>query len=133
MALALDSEAPRTWIVKGRLATMEREFLVAQAAFDTAILLAPDEGVPYFWRARLHSAAGQIAVAIRDLDRAIEYSPALSAAYLEKGVLIANTGDLVEAKALLEEARDRAKDPRNPSVYEQAQDLLDELEEQATP
>ena len=133
IAISLDPEAARTWIVKGRLATVERDFLAAQSAFDTAILLAPGEGVPYFWRARLHSAAGQVPVAIRDLDRAIEYSPALSAAYLEKGVLIANAGDFAGARELLEEARDRAKDPRNPSVYEQAQELLEQLDEQATP
>jgi len=129
IAIALDPEAPRTWIVKGRLATVERDFLVAQSAFDTAVLLAPEEGVPYFWRARLHSSAGQIPVAIRDLDRAIEYSPALSAAYLDKGVLIAKSGDIVGARELLEEARDRAEDPRNPSVYEQAQELLEQLDQ----
>ncbi|NQW17402.1 MAG: tetratricopeptide repeat protein [Chloroflexi bacterium] len=133
VAIALDPEDARTWIVKGRISNSERDFVTALSAFDTAILLAPDQGVPFFWRARLFSSTGQNEFAIGDLDRAIEYSPSLSAAYLEKGVLIAQSGDFVGARALIEEARDRAEDPRNESVYERAQDLLDQLDEQAPP
>ena len=72
--------------------------------------------------------------AIADLDRAIEYAPSLSAAYLEKGILLMQSGgDLNEARALLEEARDRAEDPRNPTVLEQAERFLEELDRSTTP
>ncbi len=129
MATSLDPEDPNPWIVLGRIASFNGDFVEAQAAFETAVLLAPDEGGAYFWRGRFLANVGQTQFAIADLDRAIEYAPSLSAAYLEKGLLILQSGgDPDEARALLEEARDRAKEPRNPTVLEQAERFLEELD-----
>jgi tetratricopeptide (TPR) repeat protein len=141
MATSIDPEDPNPWIVLGRIAAFNGEFVEARAAFDTAVLLAPGEGGAYFWRGRFLANAdqaqmaseNQIQFAIADLDQAIEYAPSLSAAYLEKGLLIIQSGgDVDEARALIEEARDRAEDPRNPSILEQAKRFLEELDRATT-
>ena len=108
----------------------EEDFVSAQAVFDTAVLLAPDEGAPYFWRGRFLGQAGQFSFGRSDLEKAIELSPSLSSAYLELGVLIARSGgDMEEARAMVEEALERAEDPRNPVVLEQAERVLEDMDQ----
>ena len=66
--------------------------------------------------------------AIADLSKAIEISPVMASAYLERGAIFLNSiGDLVQAERDIHEALDRANDPRIPIVYRKAQDMLEEL------
>ena len=64
-----------------------------------------------------------------DLSRAIEISPAMAAAYLERGLLVLRSGgDRDQARADILEALERAEDPRSPIVYQEARKLLEELD-----
>jgi tetratricopeptide (TPR) repeat protein len=49
----------------------------ALAAYDGAIAVAPDRFEPYLHRAELHQRAGRKALALADLERALERNPAL--------------------------------------------------------
>jgi tetratricopeptide (TPR) repeat protein len=65
----------------------------ALRAYGEAIAAAPQQGEPYFERARTHWRLGRHADALADYDMAIALSPPSAEAHFERGRLAMETGD----------------------------------------
>jgi tetratricopeptide (TPR) repeat protein len=129
-AIELEPSDPRAYIVLGRLALDNGLVAAAAESFDRAVAVAPDRGDVYWWRGRFLTAVGEYRAALEDLSIAVELAPSLSGAYLDRAVTILQGGaDPRLARPDLEEAIERADvDPKNPSVRDEAQRLLDEVD-----
>ena len=82
----------------------------AIAAFDRAIVVAPDLSVAYLNRGIAYERQGDRARAIADLDQAVKYAPKSARAYYNRSLILRENGDLRRANA--DESRAINLDPR---------------------
>src|SRR5690606_35157986 len=116
---ALDSTGPdaaKLHRVKGEVAAMAGDSLLARTALDRAVALAPDDPVNYNSRGYSgHAFRGDHAGAIAEYDKAIKLNPNYSYAFNNRGWSLYKTGQT--AKALKDIQHARKKKPRNPFIY----------------
>jgi hypothetical protein len=89
----------------------ERELSHAMSYFDQAIALSPGDPYVFFRRGRLHRAAQQNELALRDFDEVIRLEPRRPAAYIQRAEIRRALGDVNRALQDYYAAFDRA-DPQ---------------------
>lgn len=119
-ALALEGAASaasaRLHRLKGELASMDGDTVLAKTELDEAVQLAPDDPVNYNSRGYyLYAFRGNHAEAIRDYDRAIKLNPNYSYAFNNRGWSWYKEGNT--KKALKDINRAKRKKSMNPFVY----------------
>jgi tetratricopeptide (TPR) repeat protein len=87
------AEVPR-FLKAGRKHLVQKDFEAALLAYNQAIHIAPHLSEGYCRRASVYRAMGHPALALADLDRALVHDPRLAAAYLERGKIRTEVGDL---------------------------------------
>lgn len=99
---------------------LSRDFTAAQRLFEQALLV--DESLAEAHNNLAYSLRMQgtqhFELSLRHYDRAIELKPALAQAYMYRGVLFTQMGDLTRAKA--DHARLRLLDPAMAALLERA-------------
>jgi Flp pilus assembly protein TadD len=102
--------------VKGELAAMAGDSLLARMELDSAVALAPNDPVNYNSRGYYgHAFRGDHAGAILEYDKAIKLNPNYSYAFNNRGWSYYMTGRT--DKALKDIQHARKKKPRNPFIY----------------
>ena len=99
---AAADDAPRTadgWGRRGDALMSRREYDAALDAFTKAVELEPKAPGRYIDRARARLAAGRGALAMADLDHALELKPGDETALTLRGEIFLNNDDLVRAEA----------------------------------
>ena len=128
--LELDDELVNAHLVLGRVRAAENNYDAANDHFRSAINLAPDEGGVYWWRGRYHrDILLDASAAYTDFSYAIQLQPAKASYFLDRGILLARVGSFAEAKHDLLEAISLSKDPKLPTIIENAENWLDLIEE----
>lgn len=102
--------------VKGELAAMAGDTVLARTQLDSAVALAPRDPVNYNSRGFYgHAFHGDHIGAIREYDRAIKLNPNYSYAFNNRGWSYYKTGQV--AKGINDIDRARRKKPQNPYIY----------------
>ncbi len=131
-ALELDSELIDGHLAMARANARQSDLGTAMHHFNRAVDLAPDDAGVYWWRARFYrDTIRNGTAAFSDLNRAIELRPSSASFYLDRGILLYQTGNYAEAKSDLQEAISLSQDPKLPDVIQAAESWLDAVEEQA--
>lgn len=117
-ALALQPDDWRTQINLGDALTLQKRYAEAEAFYQQAARLAPQEAQTHFalgqFLARSGAVPDRITEAHADLLRAVELSPNLTEGYLTLGHLDNQAGRWAEARRWLEKARSLA--PHQPEI-----------------
>jgi serine/threonine protein kinase/tetratricopeptide (TPR) repeat protein len=87
------------WYGKGVCAHRRKRSGEAATAFTVCVVLSPDNPACYHNRGLARAAAGDVAGALRDCDRALQLDPRLAAAALQRGVLRLQEHQFPEAEA----------------------------------
>jgi serine/threonine protein kinase/Flp pilus assembly protein TadD len=125
--IALETRPQDFWpnFYQGLCAYQLGRFDDAIAAFRVCIALAPETAECYYNRALAHDASGQKEWALRDYTRALELDRALSAAALNRSLLLASLGRLAEATADLDHALATASDRETHFLVQYDRALVD--------
>ena len=129
-ALELNEELVDAHLVLGRVNARQSNFDIAINHFDRAVALAPNDAGTYWWRGRFYRDTlrdGESAYA--DFNIAIAIEPARASFYLDRGILLYQSGNYAEAKFDMEEAISLSQDPKLPDVIEAAESWLEAIEE----
>lgn len=113
------------WNNLGELLRLSEQYDEADAAFDTAIRLAPDFPEPHYNRALVMKARGAPAAARAELAKAIELRPAYAKAHFVLANLLAETGELPAAIQAYQQAI--ASQPRYTEAYQNLSVALERL------
>lgn len=120
--VARDVRAANYWAQAGNARLVEGDTIAAGAALDAALasgaLTGLARGEAQLDRARVRVAAGDLAGARGDLDRALKDAPADPLAWLLSATLARRTNDLARARTDIAEAVRRSAD--DPSVQLEA-------------
>lgn len=116
MRNANEKESSGLHRVKGELAAMTGDTLLARTELNKAIALGPDDPVNYNSRGYyLHAWRGDHRAAIADYDHALKLNPNYSYAFNNRGWSLYKLGET--EKGLRDIARARRRKPGNPYVY----------------
>ena len=131
-ALELDDELVDAHLVLGRVFARENAIDSAVEHFDTAVALAPGDAGTYWWRGRFYrDTLRDGGAAFSDFNTAISLQPAQASFFLDRGILLYQSGMFAKEKTDMEEVISLSQDPKLPSVIEAAESWLEAIEEQA--
>jgi tetratricopeptide (TPR) repeat protein len=83
---------------------MGKHLTEAQAQFDRALCLDPNDGDSYYWRGKDLALQGRRTKATQDLEAAVTIDPKLGQAFMELAELYSESGQSAKASAMREKA-----------------------------
>lgn len=125
-ALELESDRADILTSYAMVLTQEKYFDDAKAASAKAVALAPDDAPAWYARGRVLRLTGQKSEALEALTKAAELDGNLILAIYERGMLLAEKGDLQEALKCFETVL--AAHPQDPGATEAKANILAKLE-----
>jgi tetratricopeptide (TPR) repeat protein len=133
-ALEMNAESVPSHLVMGRVHAQGGSYQESFDSFNKAIELAPDDAGTWLWRGRFYrDVVGEYSRALADFTKAIELQPAQASLYVDRALLQIQWVRISEARADLEEALSLSEEPALASIHDQAQQLLDDLNQRYPP
>ena len=98
-ALDLDDGLTDAWRIRGRARYRMGQFEAAAGDFDRAVVLAPRQPEPLYWRGLATRDAGRNGDAIADFTAVIALNDRYTEAYVARGKAYAALGNLTAARS----------------------------------
>jgi len=127
-ALDIDKNDVRAIIVSAAVKAHKGLLDQSNVLFETAISLEPDDSSIYYWKAKSYREFDIDLNQSMDLiNTAIEMDRSAPAYFIERGLLYFTFGELEKAEKDLLEAIEIAKNPRNQSTIDKANQILEDV------